>query len=65
MSMLQVHQAWLLMELEVGKGGAPPLTGPAGLLEEAAALWGATVRRVHISEFHADVAAQLRAMGVP
>lgn len=60
----QVHQARLLMELEAGPG-AGPLTGPDGLLEAAAALWGATVRRVHISEFHADVAAQLRAMGLP
>jgi len=57
----QVHQARLLMELEAGA----PLDGPPGLLQEAAALWGTTVRRVHISEFHADVAAQLRVMGVP
>lgn len=61
---MQVHQARLLMELEGGSAGTQPLAGPDGLLEAAAALWGATVRRVHISEFHADVAAQIRAMGI-
>ena len=65
--LLQVHQAKLLMELEAGRtdGGLHPTAAPAGLLDAAAALWGRTVRRVHISEFHADVAAQLRAMGIP
>lgn len=64
------------MELEGGGGAETPgpdplpsshqtLGGPDGLLEAAAAVWDATVLRVHISEFHADVAAQLRAMGIP
>ena len=62
-----MHQARLLMEQEGGGTGVGMQVGtaPEGLLEAAAALWGATVRRVHISEFHADVAAQLRAMGIP
>jgi hypothetical protein len=65
--LLQVHQARLLMEQEAGRagGGLHLAAAPEGLLEAAAALWGAAVRRVHISEFHADVAAQLRAMGTP
>lgn len=65
--LLQVHQARLLMEQEAGCTGAGLhlAAAPEGLLEAAAALWGAAVRRVHVSEFHADVAAQLRAMGTP
>ena len=68
LAMAQVHQARLLMELEAGAGeggDTKPLAGPGGLLGQAATLWGATVRRVHISEFHSDVAAHLRIMGVP
>ena len=65
--LLQVHQAKLLIELEASctDGGLHLTAAPGGLLDAAAALWATTVRRVHISEFHADVAAQLRAMGIP
>lgn len=61
-ALTQVHQARLLLHLELPRGSPQPCgatTKSDEMLKVAADTWQATARRVHVSEFHADVSSHL------
>ena len=59
----QVHQARLLLEMEV-PGADLAARAPEGLLAAAQSIWTESAKQVTISDFHRDVSATLHAMSI-
>lgn len=59
----QIHQAQLLLQMEA-PGADLEAGAPAGLLSAAHQVWTEAAKQVTISDFHRDVSATLRAMGI-